>query len=604
MKIVGDGKLKTLTDMNNLKKNKNFRDVFLRLWPHLSRHHKRKFTFIVILMVIASIAEMFSIATVIPFLGVIAAPETVFNLEIFQGLIQFLSLTSPQQIVLPITVLFASTAIFAGLMRMLLLWSNIKFSFSCGSDLSVKMYERTIYQKYSVHLKRNSSEVISGVTAKTNILIDIIGQFLVLLTSIFIVTSILIILLYFNPLIALSVFSFFGFFYFYVFKFTHKKLLKNSNLISSKLTSIIKNLNEGLGGIRDILLTGTQSYYVELYKKSDFGLRKAQGANQFAGLSPRYLMEAIGMVVLAVIAYFMTLQETGILEAIPFLAALGLGAQKILPLMQQSWAAISTIRGNHKSLEDAINLLEQSTAIKDNRKIMTPLSFNNEILLKNISFRYTKKTPFVINNFSLSIKKGSRIGFIGKTGSGKSTIMDIVMGLLDPTKGLFLVDGEIVSKKNIQNWQKNVAHVPQVIFLSDASIAENIAFGMPHEEINYNRVKIVAKMAQIDRFIETFPKKYKAVIGERGIRLSGGQKQRIGIARALYNNAQVIIFDEATSSLDSETEKVVMESIDSLSKDLTILIIAHRITTLKNCDLIISLEDGKIINKGSFNDIN
>jgi len=585
------------------KKNSHIK-LFTRFWPHLSRHHKKHFLMLIFLMLIAALAEMFSIASVVPFLGVIAAPEKVFNLEVFQGLISYLELTSPNQIVVPIVIIFACAAIFAGLMRAFLLWSTIKFSFSSGSDLSVKMYERTIYQEYSVHLKRNSSEVISGVTAKTNILIDIIGQFLVLLTSIFIVTSILIILLYFNPLIALSVFSFFGCFYFSVFKFTHKKLLKNSNVISSKLTSVIKNLNEGLGGIRDILLTGTQPYYVEQYKKSDFGLRKAQGANQFAGLSPRYFMEAIGMVVIAVIAYYMTLQETGIIEAIPFLGALGLGAQKILPLMQQSWAAISTIRGNQNSLEDTINLLEQPTVIKDNRKTITPLSINNEIVLKNISFRYNSKAPFVINNLNLRIKKGSRIGFVGKTGSGKSTIMDIVMGLLQPSKGIFQVDGKIVTKKNIRNWQKNVAHVPQVIFLSDTSIAENIAFGIPYEKIDHNRVKIVAKMAQIDKFIETFPKKYKAVIGERGIRLSGGQKQRIGIARALYNNAQVIIFDEATSSLDTETERVVMESIDSLSKDLTILIIAHRITTLKNCDLIISLEDGKIINKGSFNDIN
>jgi len=587
-----------------MDKKNSYIKLFTRFWPHLSGYHQKQFVLLIFLMIIVALAEMFTIASVIPFLGVIAAPEKVFNLEVFQGLISYLELTSPNQIILPITILFASAAIFAGLMRGFLLWATIKFSFLSGSDLSVKMYERTIYQEYSVHLNRNSSEVISGVTAKTNILIDIIGQFLVLLTSIFIVTSILIILLYFNPAIALSVFSFFGFFYFSVFKFTHKKLLKNSNLISSKLTSIIKNLNEGLGGIRDILLTGTQPYYVELYKKSDLGLRKAQGANQFAGLSPRYLMEAIGMVVIAVIAYFMTLQKTGILEAIPFLGALGLGAQKILPLMQQSWAAISTIRGNQNPLEDTINLLEQSTPIKDNRRTVTPLVVDNEIVLKNISFRYNSKAPFVINNFNLRIKKGSRIGFVGKTGSGKSTIMDIVMGLLQPSKGIFQIDEKIVTKKNIRNWQKNVAHVPQVIFLSDASIAENIAFGIPYEEIDHNRVKIVAKMAQIDKFIETFPKKFKAVIGERGIRLSGGQKQRIGIARALYNNAQVIIFDEATSSLDTETERVVMESIDSLSKDLTILIIAHRITTLKNCDLIISLEDGKIINKGSFNDIN
>ena len=300
----------------------------------------------------------------------------------------------------------------------------------------------------------------------------------------------------------------------------------------------------------------------------------------------------------------MTLQNTGILEAIPFLGALGLGAQKILPLMQQSWSAISTIKGNHGSSEDTFNLIEQSIPINFEKKNIRSLPFKKEILLENISFRYGSKLPFVIKNFNLSIKKGSRIGFIGKTGSGKSTIMDIIMGLLDPTKGLFLVDGKVVSKKNMRNWQRIISHVPQVIFLSDASIEENIAFGIPTDEIDHNRIKRVAKMAQIDELIESLPKKYKSLIGERGVRLSGGQRQRIGIARALYNNAEVIIFDEATSSLDTETEKVVMESINSLSKNLTIFIIAHRITTLKNCDVIISLENGNIVNAGSYNEIN
>jgi len=586
-----------------MKKNKTFRDVFMRLWPHLSPHHKKKFTFILFLMVITSIAEMFSIASVIPFLGVIAAPDTVFNLEIFQGLIQFFSIASPQQMVLPITILFSTAAIFAGLMRMLLLWSNIQFSFSCGSDLSVKMYERTIHQPYSVHLERNSSEVISGVTAKTNILIDIVGKFLVLLSSIFIVNSVFLILLYFNPISALTVFAFFGFFYFLVFKFTRKRLKVNGDLISSKLTLIIKNLNEGLGGIKDILLSGTQSYYVDLHKKSDFDLRKAQGANLFSALSPRYLMEAIGIVVIATVAYFLTLQNSGILEAIPFLGALCLGAQKILPLVQTSWAAVSDIRGNIRPLEDTINLLNQPISSKGNNIYISPLTFKNEISLKNISFRYTEKTSLVINNFNLSIKKGSRVGFIGKTGSGKSTIMDIIMGLLEPSKGSFLIDGKKISKSSIQNWQRNVAHVPQQIFLSDGSIEENIAFGTPLNEIDHDRVESAAKMAQIDKAIQKLRNKYKSSIGEGGIRLSGGQRQRIGIARALYNNAEVIIFDEATSSLDSETEKVVMESIDSLSESLTILIIAHRISTLKNCDIIISLENGNIVNTGSYNEI-
>jgi len=586
-----------------MNKNKSYRKLFLRYWSHLSSAHQRKFIFLIFLMIIVSIAEMFSIASVIPFLGVISAPEKVFNLEIFQGLITFLEITSPNQIVLPVTIIFASAAIFSGLMRVFLLWANIEFSFSCGSDLSVKMYERTIYQPYSVHLERNNSEVISGVTAKTNILIQIIGQFLVLLTSIFIVTSILFILLYYNFSAALIVFSFFGVFYFFVFKVTHKKLIHNGNLISSKLTLIIKNLNEGLGGIRDILLTGTQSYYVALYKKSDFGLRKAEGVNRFTGLCPRYLMETIGMIVISALAYYLASQNSGFLEAIPFLGALALGAQKTLPLMQQSWAAISTIRGNHGPLEDTIQLLEQSIGSEYNKKNISSLTFENEILLKNISFRYATKLPYVIKDFSLSIKKGSRIGFIGKNGSGKSTIMDIIMGLLEPTRGSFLIDGEKVSKKIIKKWQRNVAHVPQSIFLSDASIEENIAFGISYEEIDHLRVLNVAKMAQIDELIQTLPGKYKSLIGESGDLLSGGQRQRIGIARALYNNAEVIIFDEATSSLDSKTEASVISEIANLDKNITVLIITHRLTTLKNCDQIIKIDSGEIINVGTYKEL-
>ena len=314
-------------------------------------------------------------------------------------------------------------------------------------------------------------------------------------------------------------------------------------------------------------------------------------------------METIGMIVISALAYYLASQNSGFLEAIPFLGALALGAQKTLPLMQQSWAAISTIRGNHGPLEDTIQLLEQSIGSEYNKKNISSLTFENEILLKNISFRYATKLPYVIKDFSLSIKKGSRIGFIGKNGSGKSTIMDIIMGLLEPTRGSFLIDGEKVSKKIIKKWQRNVAHVPQSIFLSDASIEENIAFGISYEEIDHLRVLNVAKMAQIDELIQTLPGKYKSLIGESGDLLSGGQRQRIGIARALYNNAEVIIFDEATSSLDSKTEASVISEIANLDKNITVLIITHRLTTLKNCDQIIKIDSGEIINVGTYKEL-
>jgi ATP-binding cassette subfamily B protein len=230
-------------------------------------------------------------------------------------------------------------------------------------------------------------------------------------------------------------------------------------------------------------------------------------------------------------------------------------------------------------------------------------TFDKNIILQNIGFRYGVDSKYVLSKVNLEILKGQRIGFIGITGSGKSTLLDIVMGLLIPTEGSLMVDGRSINLTNIRSWQAQIAHVPQGIYLADSSIEENIAFGIPIEDINHNKVKLVAAQAQISDVIESWPLQYKTKIGERGIRLSGGQRQRIGIARALYKQAKVIIFDEATSALDSNTEKTVMEAVDKLHKDLTVLIIAHRLTTLKNCDLIVELEDGMIKRVGPYSSL-
>jgi len=237
------------------------------------------------------------------------------------------------------------------------------------------------------------------------------------------------------------------------------------------------------------------------------------------------------------------------------------------------------------------------------RQAARPIPFQNKITFTNLSFRYTPQTPLVLKNVDLTIKKAITIGFIGITGSGKTTMLDIIMGLLSPTSGTLEIDGQAITTCNNRAWQAHIAHVPQTIFLADSTIEENIAFGVPSNKINHNRVKQAAEQAQIADIIETWPKKYQTFVGERGIRLSGGQRQRIGIARDLYKQADVIIFDEATSALDNETEQAVMQAIESLSNDLTILIIAHRLTTLKNCEQIVELGDGGIKRIGSYQDI-
>ena len=575
-----------------------------RLWDFINSKRRKQFLLLLVIMLLASFAEIISIGAILPFLSLLTAPEHIFQISILKPIIQTLNLSKAEQLLLPLTIIFGVSAIVAGSMRLLLLWVSTRLSFVTGADLGVDIYRRTLYQSYAIHCSRNSSEIINGITGKANIVIyGVILPVLTLMSSAFMLISILIALFLINPFIAFTAFSGFGFIYMGIILLTRKQLLVNSKRVAEDSTRLIKSLQEGLGGIRDVLIDGTQSVYCEIYRNADFSLRRAQGNSLFIGQSPRYLMEALGMLLIASLAYFIDKQANGISRAIPVLGALALGAQRLLPILQQSYSSWTTIQSSRESLKDVIDLLEQPLPPYINQISKQKITFNSIIKLKQLSFRYSIQMPIVLNQINLTIRKGSRIGFIGPTGSGKSTLLDIIMGLLQPTDGFIEIDGQPITNKNQRAWQRHIAHVPQSIYLSDSSIEENIAFGVPKEKIDLNRVKQAAKQAQIQEMIENWPQKYKTFVGERGIRLSGGQRQRIGIARALYRKADIIIFDEATSALDNETEDAVMNAIDKLSKNLTILIIAHRLTTLKNCSNVIELNNGSIKKIGTYKEM-
>ena len=578
--------------------------LLYRLWQQVSPRRRRQFGLLLVWMLLASFAEILSIGAVLPFLGALAAPERVFEHAAAQPFIQALGLTAPVQILLPLTIAFGAAVLIAGGMRLLLLWNSTRLSFSIGADLSTSIYRRTLYQPYSVHCARNSSEVINSISNKAGIVIgNIVMPTFTLISSGVMLTTILIALLAVEPVTAFAVFGGFGLIYVLIIRLTRKQLLLNSQRIARESTHVIKSLQEGLGGIRDVLIDGSQEAYCQIYRNADLPLRRAQGNNLFISSSPRYAMEALGMLLIATLAYILTQYDDGIAKAIPILGALALGAQRLLPVLQQAYAAWSNIRSGQASLQDTLELLDQSLPDHANQPAAQALPFKHSISLKQLGFRYSPQTPDVLKQIDLTIIKGSRVGFIGTTGSGKSTLLDIVMGLLQPTVGSMEVDGQAVTLTNNRAWQAHIAHVPQTIFLADSTIEENIAFGIPQEQIDHKRVRVAAQQAQIADSINTWPKQYQTFVGERGIRLSGGQRQRIGIARALYKQANVIIFDEATSSLDNETEQAVMHAIKRLSKDLTLLIIAHRVTTLENCTQIVELRDGCIKRCGSYKDI-
>jgi len=553
---------------------------------------------------VASLAEVFSIGAVLPFLGVLTAPEKVFAHEYAQPLIAYLGITEPRGLLLPATVLFCVAALAAAAIRITSIWLRTRMTFATGADLSMEVYRRTLYQTYAVHMARNSSEVIDGISGKVStVIFSVLGPLLMIVSNILMLTAILVALVLYKPVVALVTFSGFGLIYLAIYLVSRAHLQANSQRVASSSTQRIKSLQEGLGGIRDVLLDNTQAVYCAEYQKADRLMRRAQASNAVTGETPRFAIEALGMCFIAGLAFSLAQQPEGFAAALPVVGALAIAAQRMLPLLQQIYHAFTSLSGSEQSLIDTLALLEQPMPGTAPAAPGQSMPFAHAIECRALGFRYRADRPWALKGLNLRIAKGSRIGFIGTTGSGKSTLLDILMGLLLPTEGQLLVDGQPVTAANASVWQRRIAHVPQAIYLSDASIAENIAFGVPRQQIDMERVRQAAAQAQIAQSINGWQHGYDTFVGERGVRLSGGQRQRIGIARALYKQADVLVFDEATSALDNATEHAVMEAIEALGRDLTIIMVAHRITTLQRCDEIVELAAGQLLRMRDYADI-
>jgi ATP-binding cassette, subfamily B, bacterial PglK len=578
--------------------------LLARLWSHLSARRRRQFKWIMALTAFSAFAEIASLGAVIPFIGALTQPERLFKWPVVAHLAQVSGITTPDQLLLPLTLGFILIAVISNAVRMLLLWASARFTFASGADLSSEVYRRTLYQPYSVHVARNSSEVISGITNKVSgTVLGVMFPSMTLISYGVSLAATLVALLIIDPWLALGAGFGFGACYGIITWFSRRRLRSNSRRIATEQTLVIKALQEGLGGIRDVLLDGTQPVYCDVYRRAEESWRRAQGDNVFIAQSPRFSMEAVGMVLIAVLAYVLSRHSTGVAAALPVLGALALGAQRLLPALQQVYVAWASIAGSHAFLEDTLGLLDQPLPPDASSPRPDPLPFRREIRLEQVRFRYTAEGPWVIDNLNLLIPKGARVGLVGGTGSGKSTTLDLLMGLLRPGSGQISIDGLVLDSSRVRAWQACIAHVPQAIFLADTSLAENIAFGVPAGQIDRNRVRRAAERAQICEFIDSMPEGFDSLVGERGVRLSGGQRQRIGIARALYKEASVLVLDEATSALDNSTERSVMDAIEGLSRDLTVIMIAHRLSTVQRCDTIVELENGRLIAQAPYDQL-
>jgi ABC-type multidrug transport system fused ATPase/permease subunit len=578
-------------------------DLLRRLWDHLTARRKRQVALLAVLILLSAFAETVSLGAVLPFLGILTSPQRVLKFQIVVRLMHVWGINSADQLVLPFALAFALTAVVAGAFRLLVLWISTRIAFATGADLSSDVYRRTLYQPYRVHVASNSSDVISGITSKVAETINTLTMLLLMLSSCVVLVCIVLALFAIDPVVALVAIIGFGSCYVMITALARRRLRRDSQRIDHEQTQVVRALQEGLGGIRDVLLDGTQPVYCDIYRKADYGLRRAQGDIVFVSGSPRFVMEAMGMVLIAALAYGISRSAQGIAAALPVLGALAVGAQRLLPALQQVYSGWAGIVGSQASLAKVLELLDQPIAADALSTSQNALVFKKEVRFSDVRFRYAPDAPWVLDRFNVTIRKGTRVGFVGSTGSGKTTVLDLLMGLLAPSEGQLLVDGVPIAGDRVRPWQRAIAHVPQSIFLADTSIAQNIAFGVPPHAIDLDRVRQAAKRAQIAEFIENRPDGYDARVGERGVQLSGGQRQRIGIARALYKQASVLVFDEATSALDSATEQSVMDAIDGLDRELTILLIAHRLSTVRRCDTIVEIGEGRVIAQGTFGDL-
>ena len=562
---------------------------------NLSRRRKFQLLVLIFFMIFSSLMESVSISSVMIYLSFLTNTETFFHNSSFVYFNQYLKIKSSQDLVLPFTIFFLLIIFVAIFSRYLLIIFQTKIVYSIHTQFSVRMYVSTLFQPYSYHIQKNSSELITGIERSLMILNGLINPLMNMISGALSIFAIIATLFLINSIVAISALIWFGGLYIIIAIFVKKRL--NYFSVISNVSSIykLKILQEGLGGIRDILIDGSQNVYGEIFEKHQKKINAASSGSLIFSQSPRLFMEFLGILFICIISYFLILPAQGLQAIMPIIGSLVLSAQRLLPALQNFYMNWASIMSSNDSVSKGLDILLQPIPSNNFQNLNGIIEFKHCIKLDNVSFRYTLDGDTIFKNIKLTLEKGKKYGFIGKTGSGKSTLLDIVMGLLRPTEGNLVIDNQIIDENNLSNWQAKIAHVPQSIYLSDTSIAENIAFGISPDLIDYDKVKESARKAQISQTIENLPQKYKTIIGERGIKLSGGQRQRLGIARALYKNAEVIIFDEATSALDGVTELAVIESIESLSNNLTILIIAHRLSTLNNCDQIFQIDEGKIL---------
>ena len=573
----------------------------------LTAQERSKASLLLAMMTIMALIDMIGVASILPFTAVLVNPSLIETNSILNFMFQT-SLTfgieNYHQFLFLLGVLVFVLLVISLTFKALTTYAQVRFVEMREFTISKRLIESYLHQPYEWFLNNHSADLGKNILSEVQQLINYALRPLTeLLSKGIVAIALMLLLIIVNPILALIIGLSLGGVYIIIFYLLRgyldkigKKRLENNKLRFTAVT-------EAFGAIKEVKFRGLENLYIENFSKVSQIFAKTQASSQTIGQLPRFILEAIAFGGILIIILYLMMSEGSFNNALPFLTLYIFAGYRLMPAFQQIYGSFTQLTFISPSLEKLKNDLKVLN--RHNHSIdQSNLSFNQSLILKDIDYNYPNSSRKVLKNINLTIPVRSSVGFVGTTGSGKTTLVDIILGLLEAQNGILEVDGQIITKKNLSAWQSIIGYVPQNIYLSDDSISSNIAFGIQKQDIDFLAVKKAAKIASIHKFIENeLNEKYNTNIGERGVRLSGGQRQRIGIARALYHNPKILILDEATSALDIQTEKDIMDSINTLGQNITTILIAHRLNTVKNCDFIFKFEKGEIIKKGNYSDI-
>ncbi|MGE3591184.1 MAG: ABC transporter ATP-binding protein, partial [Arcobacter sp.] len=574
-------------------------DIYKKIWILLNSHEKKRALQLLFLMILMAFLEVLGLGSIMPFLSVLGNPEAIETNEYLNAVYTYLSFENKDSFLMFLGLFALLMLLSSAVVRSMTSYAKFRFSNLRRHSLGQKLLRKYLHQPYSFFLSRNSSDVSKVILSETDLAINqAILPALNLLTYSILSLALIGFLVVVDPMLALILATIFGGFYIVMYMTVRKYLGKIGQKRNRANTQRFKITSETIGGIKDLKVLGREKIYLDSFTKPSYEFSHYNSTNQTLSEVPQFLVEVIAFgALLAMAMYALASDGSDIGTLLPVLGLYALGSLKLKPAVNNIYKSIASMKFGASSVDNIINDLkdsEQNIEIKNDQQ---RLILKESLSLKDIVFSYQNTSTPALQNINIDIKANTTVGIIGTTGAGKSTLVDMILGLLQPTSGEIKVDTQQLNKDNIRQWQNSIGYVPQSIFLADDTIASNIAFGIEKDDIDMTQVEKVAKMAQVHEFVSKQDNGYDTIIGERGVRLSGGQRQRLGIARALYHNPELLVLDEATSALDNHTEAEVMKAIDNMSGSKTIIMIAHRLSTVERCDKIIKLENGVVIDE-------